>query len=215
VWLKLLEYLKMKIITYTKMNNNQLCALCSAMTDRTQSLNSEFEVQEIPTPQLRRQPMSYKVKLNKWWCDCRQFQALKLHCPHVITVYSFSHLQLAIFVSPLYNNILKAYEIQFHIIQNQDYWSPYTGLIYDIWLTHEKKQSWKTNYMIPDSTLHHLCTPITNILRNYKYTEIMLKWHDLRNLVELKSCWCGMISVYFFWTEIVPPQHHFSSEKIH
>jgi len=34
--------------------------------------NSEFEVQEIPTPQLRRQPMSYKVKLNEWWCDCRQ-----------------------------------------------------------------------------------------------------------------------------------------------
>jgi len=31
---------------YTKMNNNQLCALCSATTNK----NSEFEVQEIPTP---------------------------------------------------------------------------------------------------------------------------------------------------------------------
>jgi len=95
--------------------------------------NSEFEVQEIPTPQLRRRPMSYKVKLNKWWCDCRHIQALKLPCPHVIIVCSFSHQQLAIFVSPLYslNNILKAYEIQFHPVQNQDYWSPYMGLIYD------------------------------------------------------------------------------------
>jgi len=91
--------------------------------------NSEFEVQEIPTPQLRRRPMSYKVKLNEWWCDYGQFQALKLPCPHVIVVCSFFHLQLATFVSPVYslNNILKAYEIQFHPIQNQDYWSPYTG----------------------------------------------------------------------------------------
>jgi len=48
--------------------------------------NSEFEVQEIPTPQLCRRPMSYKVKLNEWWCDCRQFQALKLPCLHVIVV---------------------------------------------------------------------------------------------------------------------------------
>jgi len=27
-------------------------------------------------------------------------------------------------------------------------------------------------------TLHHLYIPITNILRNYKCTEIVLMWHD-------------------------------------
>jgi len=86
--------------------------------------------------------MSYKVKLNEYWCDCRQFQALKLPWPHVIVVCWFSHLQLTTFVSPVYNlnNILKAYEIQFNPVQNQENWSPYTGLnmIPD---PHEKKQS--------------------------------------------------------------------------
>jgi len=82
--------------------------------------NSEFDVQEIPTPQLRHRPMSYRVKLNEWWCDCREFQALNLPCPHVIAICSFCHLQLGTFVSPVYslNNISKAYEIQFHPVQN-------------------------------------------------------------------------------------------------
>jgi len=147
----LLEYLKMKIIIYIYERHYRTAtqkwtsAMC--IVQRYDKHNSEFEVQEITTPQLHR-PMSYKVKLNKWWCDCRQFQALKLPCPHVIIVCSFSHLQLAIFISPLYslNNSLKAYEIQFHPVQNQDYWSPYMGLIYYTWPTHENKQSWKTNY---------------------------------------------------------------------
>jgi len=152
----------MKDIIAQLHKNEQQSAMCIVQCYDRQ--NSEFEVQEIPTPQLRRRPMSYKVKLNKWWCDCRQFQALKLPCPHVITVCSFSHLQLVIFVSPLYSriNILKAYEIQFHPVQNQNYWSPYTGLIYDTWPTHEKKQSWKTNYMILDSTTSLMYT-------NHKY----------------------------------------------
>jgi len=51
-------------------------------------------------------------------------------CHNYLFIFSstVSHIR-----SPLYSriNILKAYEIQFHPVQNQDYWSPYTGLIYD------------------------------------------------------------------------------------
>jgi len=41
--------------------------------------------------------MSYRVKLNEWWCDCGEFQALRLPCPHVIVfvhilIYNWSHL---------------------------------------------------------------------------------------------------------------------------
>jgi len=35
--------------------------------------NSKFDVQEITTPQLARQPMSYIVKLNDSWCDYGAF----------------------------------------------------------------------------------------------------------------------------------------------
>ena len=114
-------------ITAQLYKNEQQSAMY--IVQRCDRQNSEFEVQEIPTPQLFRRPMSYKVKLNEWWCDCGQFQALKFPCPHVIVVCSFSHLQLATFIFLVYSlrNILKAHEIQFHPVQNQDYWSPYTG----------------------------------------------------------------------------------------
>jgi len=46
--------------------------------------NTEFDVQEVTSLHLRRRPMSFKVKLNEWWCDCGEFQALRLPCPHVI-----------------------------------------------------------------------------------------------------------------------------------
>jgi len=47
-------------------------ALCLVQHSNRQ--DSEFDVQEIPTLQLR--PMAYPVKLNDWWCDCGAFQAL-------------------------------------------------------------------------------------------------------------------------------------------
>nr|XP_007138641.1 hypothetical protein PHAVU_009G225900g [Phaseolus vulgaris]ESW10635.1 hypothetical protein PHAVU_009G225900g [Phaseolus vulgaris] len=61
----------------------------------------------------RRYPITYTVKLNEWWCDCGEFQALHLPCSHVIIVCSFCHLQV--------------YEVQFNPVRNQDYWSTYTG----------------------------------------------------------------------------------------
>jgi len=41
------------------------------------------------TTELRRYPTTYTVKLNEWWCDCGEFQAICLPCPHVVIVCSF------------------------------------------------------------------------------------------------------------------------------
>ena len=91
--------------------------------------NSVFDVEDMLTIEHRRYPMTYTVKLNEWWCDCGEFQALRLPCSHVIVVCSFCHLQVTTFVTRVYNlhNILKAYEVQFNLVRNQDYWSTYTG----------------------------------------------------------------------------------------
>ena len=91
--------------------------------------NTKFDVQEIASHHLRRRPMSFKVKLNEWWCDCGEFQALRLSCPYVIVVCSFCHFNLFMFVDPVYSlqNIYKAYEMPFHPLQNEEYWSTYNG----------------------------------------------------------------------------------------
>nr|XP_007152220.1 hypothetical protein PHAVU_004G111700g [Phaseolus vulgaris]ESW24214.1 hypothetical protein PHAVU_004G111700g [Phaseolus vulgaris] len=72
--------------------------------------NSRLDLQELSIVQLRRLPMSYTIRLNDWWCDCWDFQALQLPCAHVIAVCSACHLQLKTFVDPIYN-----------------YWSTYMG----------------------------------------------------------------------------------------
>ena len=115
-----------KILLPSYERNEQQFVMCHVLIYDGQ--NSEFDVKEMATPQQRR-PMSFTVKLNEWWCDCGEFQALRLPCAHVMAVYSYSHLDFTMFVSPVYtlHNIFKAYEIQFHPAQNQDYWSPYTG----------------------------------------------------------------------------------------
>jgi len=77
--------------------------------------NSVFDVEDMLIIEHRRYRMTYTVKLNEWWCDCGEFQALHLPCSHVIVVCSFCHLQVT-FVAPVYrlHNILKAYEVQFN-----------------------------------------------------------------------------------------------------
>jgi len=74
--------------------------------------------------------MSYTIRLNDWWCNCGEFQALLLPCAHVIDVCSACHLQLTTFVYLIYSlqYILKAYEVEFHSVRNEDYWSTYMGL---------------------------------------------------------------------------------------
>ncbi|XP_014503102.1 uncharacterized protein LOC106763420 [Vigna radiata var. radiata] len=108
--------------------NQQQSAYCHV--HRYNRENSEFDVQEISTPhQYRPHPISYKVRLNELWCDCGHFQATRLPCHHVIAVCASSHIPLTQVIDPVYslNNIYKAYEVQFHPIQNEDYWSAYTG----------------------------------------------------------------------------------------
>jgi len=55
-------------------------------------------------------------------CECGEFQAPRLPRAHM-TVCSYSYLNFSLFVVPVYTlyNILKAYEIQFHRVQNQNY----------------------------------------------------------------------------------------------
>jgi len=54
--------------------NQQQSALCHVQ--RFNQDNTKFDVQEITSLHLRSRPMSFKVKLNEWWCDCGEFQAL-------------------------------------------------------------------------------------------------------------------------------------------
>jgi len=44
--------------------------------ERFNAKNFEFDIQELATPQHGRQPQSYTIRLNDWWCDCGHFQAL-------------------------------------------------------------------------------------------------------------------------------------------
>lgn len=115
-------------IAYIIRKNQQQSAYC--LVQRYNRENSEFEVQEISTPhQYRPHPVSYKVRLNEWWCDCGHFQATRLPCHHVVAVCANSQIPLTQVIDPVYSltNIFKAYEVQFHPIQNDDYWSAYTG----------------------------------------------------------------------------------------
>jgi len=118
--------------------------------ERYNRKNVKFNVQEILTPQLRHRPMSYIVKPNEWLCDCDMFQALRLPCSHVIVVCAYCHLQLTTFVIPVYNlhNILKAYEVQFHPVQNKDFFITLHGSKFVTWPTHAKKGISKTNYYL-------------------------------------------------------------------
>jgi len=62
-----------------------------------------------------------KINSHQWWCDCGEFQALHLLGAHVII------LQLTTFFYP--SCILKAYEVEFYSVWNQDYWSTYMNWI--------------------------------------------------------------------------------------
>jgi len=55
-------------------------------------------------------------------------KALRLPCRHVIVVCSSCHLQMSTFIALVYNlhTISKVYQIEFHPVRNEDYWSTYT-----------------------------------------------------------------------------------------
>ena len=58
--------------------------------------------------------MACTIKLNEW-CNCEEFQALRLPYSHVIAVFSFCHLKIDLLVDLVYKlqNIYKACELQF------------------------------------------------------------------------------------------------------
>jgi len=115
-------------VTTLLQQNQQKSAYCHVQ--RYDRDNSEFEVQEISSPHhYRPKPISFTIRLNDWWCDCGHFQASRLPCHHVIAVCSFGHMPLSNFIDPVYtlDNINKAYQVQFHPLRNEDYWSTYTG----------------------------------------------------------------------------------------
>jgi len=88
-----------------------MCQVCQYSRE-----NNEFQVQEMFSPHDHCLPMPFTIKLNDWWCDCGNFQALRLPCHHVIVVCSFSHIDLTTYIHPFYSlyNINKAYELLFH-----------------------------------------------------------------------------------------------------
>ena len=83
------------------LRKNEQFVMCHVESYNRQ--NSRLDLQELSIVQLRRLPMSYTIRLNDWWCDCWDFQALQLPCAHVIAVCSACHLQLKTFVDPIYS----------------------------------------------------------------------------------------------------------------
>ena len=57
-----------KDIATSLRKNQQQSVMCHVQ--RFNQDNTEFDVREIASLHLRCRPMSFKVKLNEWWCDC-------------------------------------------------------------------------------------------------------------------------------------------------
>ncbi|KAF1892195.1 hypothetical protein Lal_00036554 [Lupinus albus] len=81
-----------------------------------------FEV-EVVSRSGGRQVRVYTVRLADNWCDCGEFQSLRLSCSHAIATCASLALDCGQFISPIYrlDNILKAYEYEFQPIGNEQY----------------------------------------------------------------------------------------------
>ncbi|KAF1874930.1 hypothetical protein Lal_00007546 [Lupinus albus] len=104
------------------LNENNRKATCQ--TIRTFSRESGVFVVEVPVEKvvdIRR--------LNQYWCECGEFQSLRLPCSHVIATCSSMNLDYRQFISPIYrlDNLLKAYGRGFEPIGNEEYWPHYSG----------------------------------------------------------------------------------------
>ncbi|XP_019451933.1 PREDICTED: uncharacterized protein LOC109354035 [Lupinus angustifolius] len=84
---------------------------------------------EVASRSAARHSRVYTVKLAENWCDCGEFQSLRLPCSHAIATCSTLNLDCGQFISPIYrlDNILKVYGIHFQPIGNEEYWPPYSG----------------------------------------------------------------------------------------
>jgi len=174
--------------------NQQQAGMCQVR--RYSRDNNEFEVQEIFSPHDHCLPVSFTVRLNDWWCDCGHFQALRLPCHHVIVVCSFSHVNLTLYIHPVYSlyNINKAYEIQFHPVKNKEYWSTYTrpNFIPD---PNMRRRIWGRP---PTNRIHNeMDQPNPN--RRSKCSYCRNEGHDRGNCLVVNNLLFYPILVYFYY----------------
>ncbi|KAF1893844.1 hypothetical protein Lal_00002382 [Lupinus albus] len=109
------------------LNENNRKATCQ--TIRTFSRESGVFVVEVPGREGSRHSKVYTVRLNQYWCECGEFQSLRLPCSHVIATCSSMNLDYRQLISPIYrlDNLLKAYGRGFEPIGNEEYWPHYSG----------------------------------------------------------------------------------------
>ncbi|KAF1891500.1 hypothetical protein Lal_00012389 [Lupinus albus] len=71
----------------------------------------------------------YRVRLMQNWCDCGEFQSLRLPCSHTIATCASLNLDYGQFISPIYrlDNLLKVYGNEFQPIGSEEYWPHYSG----------------------------------------------------------------------------------------
>ncbi|KAF1868712.1 hypothetical protein Lal_00036150 [Lupinus albus] len=86
-------------------------------------------VVEVPGRDGSRHSKVYTVRLNQYWCECGEFQLLRLSDSHVIATCSSLNLDYRQFISPIYrlDNLLKVYGREFEPIGNEEYWPDYSG----------------------------------------------------------------------------------------
>ena len=134
-----------KDITAQLCKNEQQSAMC--IVHRYDRQNSEFEVQEIPTPQLRRRPViQNQIKWMVVWLWTVSSPEVALStCHSCLFIFSytvshirFSRLQPQQHFKGLWNSIPSSSKPRLLVSLHRSK--------YDTWPTHEKKQSWKTNY---------------------------------------------------------------------
>ncbi|KAF1899239.1 hypothetical protein Lal_00019363 [Lupinus albus] len=109
------------------LNENNRKATCQ--TIRTFSRESGVFVVEVPGREGSRHSKVYTVRLNQYWCECGEFQSLRLSCSHVIATCSSMNLDYRQFISLIYrlDNLLKVYGREFEPIGNEEYWPHYSG----------------------------------------------------------------------------------------
>nr|XP_012571262.2 uncharacterized protein LOC105852148 [Cicer arietinum] len=92
--------------------------------------HSIFTVKELVRPPSGRTVGTFKVDLDKRWCDCGEFQALHYPCSHVIAACSFIHRDYMMYVSSKYTLqcIFDVYKEEFPAIPLQSYWPEYNGI---------------------------------------------------------------------------------------
>ncbi|XP_073219620.1 uncharacterized protein [Cicer arietinum] len=92
--------------------------------------HSIFIVKELVLPPSGRPVVTFKVDLDKRWCDCGEFQVLHYPCSHVIAACSFIHRDYMMYVSSKYTLqcIFDVYKEEFPTIPLQSYWPEYNGI---------------------------------------------------------------------------------------